>query len=395
MDFTTMETADLIERRKAIGTEVETATGEALDALESELDSINAELESRKAAEEKRQAIRAAVASGAGEVIAEIKEERKEKTMTLKELRGSEKYLDAFVRYLKTGKDTECRTLLSELADAGNVGANDSASVPVPVIVDSMIAESWNRSRLMSRVRHTYLRGVARFPFELSSTGASVHEEGADAPAEEKLVLGNVTVTPGMLKKWITLTDEAMALAGQAFMDYVWDEIEQKIFELADDSIVDAIVNAPSTPSATAVSSAAVTVTEIGATTIFAGLAELADGATEPVAIMKRGTFFNDIMSAVDDNGRPIFNIVSENGRPAYYANGVEVIFNASVPDDTVIVGDLRGLVANFPKGSDSVEFVNDPYSLAEDDKVKIVGKMYVGVGLVRDKYFAVVTKGE
>ncbi len=391
MDFTTMGTADLIERRKAIGEECNTANGADLDALEAELDAINAELESRKAAEEKRQTIRDAVAAGAGEIVAEIKEERKENIMTLKELRGSEKYLDAFVRYLKTNKDDECRRLMSEIADPNNVGEDDSASVPVPVIVDEMIAESWNRSHIMSRVRHTFLRGIARFPFELSSTGASVHAEGAEAPAAEKLVLGNVTITPEMLKKWIPLTDEAIALSGQAFLDYIWDEIEQKIFELADEAVVDAILNAPAVADATHVSVPAVTVTEIGATTVFTGLAELADSADAPVAIMNRATFFNKIMSAVDDNNRPIFNIVSENGRPTYYANGVEAIFDANVPADTVLVGDLRGVVANFPKG-DSVEFVNDPYTKAEEDILRIIGKMYVGVGLVKDKFFVKVS---
>ena len=391
MDFTTMETADLIERRKAIGVEVETASGEALDALETELDSINAELETRKAAEEKRQNIRDAVAAGAGAVVNEIKTEERKNTMTLKELRASEKYLDAYVTYLKTNKDTECRRLMSEIADSDNVGADDSASVPVPVIVDEMIAESWNRSHLMSRVRHTNLRGIARFPFELSSTGASVHEEGAEAPAAEKLVLGNVTVTPAMLKKWIPLTDEAVALSGQAFLDYIWDEIEQKIYELADKTIVDLLLAAPASADATHVGVPAATVSAIGATTIFTGLALLADGASEPVAIMNRNTFFTDIMSAVDDNNRPIFNIVSENGRPAYYANGVECIFDANVPADTVLVGDLRGIVANFPKG-DTVEFVNDPYTKADDDILRIIGKMYVGVGIVRDKYFAKVS---
>lgn len=391
MDFATMETASLIERRKAIGVEVETASGEALDALESELDSINAELETRKAAEEKRQNIRQAVAAGAGAVVTEIKTEERKNTMTLKELRASEKYLNAYVTYLKTNNGTECRRLMSEIADADNVGADDSASVPVPVIVDEMIAESWNRSHLMARVRHTNLRGIARFPFELSSTGASVHEEGAEAPAAEKLVLGNVTVTPAMLKKWIPLTDEAVALSGQAFLDYIWDEIEQKIFELADKTIVDLLLAAPASADATHVGVPAATVEAIGATTIFKGLALLADGASEPVAIMNRNTFFTDIMSAVDDNNRPIFNIVSENGRPAYYANGVECIFDANVPADTVLVGDLRGIVANFPKG-DTVEFVNDPYTKAEDDILRIIGKLYVGVGIVRDKYFAKVT---
>ena len=387
MEFETMETSALIERRKAIGVECESAAGEALDNLEAELDGINSELENRKAAEEKRQSIRATVAAGAGEVVTEIKEERKT-TMTFEEMRGSERYLNAFVNYLKTGRDTECRAIMTELA-GDNIGETDGV-LPVPVIVDTMIGESWNRSRLIARVRRTNLKGVVRFPFEASSTGASVHEEGAEAPDEESLLLGDVTVTPMTLKKWISLTDEVMALHGQAFLDYIWDEIEQKIYELADQAIVNLITTASTTIGTDHVS-VTQTSAPIGATTIFAGMAELADGASEPVAIMNKQTFFNGIMSATDDNNHPIFNVVADNGRPAYYANGVEVILNSSVSDDVVIVGDLRGIVANFPDG-DTVRFVNDPYTLAADDRVRVIGKMYVGLGLIRDKYFAVIT---
>ena len=68
-DFTNTEASELVERRQAIGTECETASGEALSALEAELDAINAEMATRKAAEEKRQEIRNAVANGAGEVV--------------------------------------------------------------------------------------------------------------------------------------------------------------------------------------------------------------------------------------------------------------------------------------------------------------------------------------
>lgn len=386
MDFTTMSVDELTERRAAIAIECD-ADGADLDALLQEAEGIKAELEARKATEAKKAELRSVVASGAGDPMKTFKEEKK--IMDIKELRSSEKYLNAFVKYLKTGKDTECRTLLSEIAPESAFTDATDTFVPVPTILDSMISESWERARIMSRIRHTYMRGVARFPFEVSSTGASVHQEGTEAPAAETLVLGTVNITPVTLKKWIKITDEVLALTGKAFLDYIWDEIEEKIYELADKSCVDTVLNADATANIDHVGVPEVTVTAIGATSIYAGLAQLADGATDPVAIMNKDTYYTDIMSAVDNNNRPIYNIVAENGRPAYFANGVEVIFNSNVPDDTIIVGDLRGMVANFPKGSDNVEIINDPYSLAEEDKVKIVGKLYAGIGLIKDKYFA------
>ena len=106
-DFVNTETSALIERRTAIVEECNSASGEALDALEAELDAINAELENRKADEKRRQAIRDTVAAGAGVVVAEIKEERKDTPMTMEEIRSSKAYMDAYANYIKTGKDDE------------------------------------------------------------------------------------------------------------------------------------------------------------------------------------------------------------------------------------------------------------------------------------------------
>ena len=83
------------------------------------------------------------------------------------------------------------------------------------------------------------------------ATGASVHEEGAAAPNEEQLVLGTVSVEPVMLKKWITVTDEVLALKGQEFLDYVYDEIEFRILQLADAQVVAAIKAAPAAATTT------------------------------------------------------------------------------------------------------------------------------------------------
>ena len=56
-----------------------------------------------------------------------------------------------------------------------------------------------------------------------------------------------------------------------------------------------------------------------------------------------------------------------------------------------LIVGDFSGAQANFPAG-DSVTLKFDDLSLAEKDLVKIVGREYVGIGIVKDKAFCRVT---
>lgn len=365
--------AEQIETRLSeIKTEIDNADAEKLDSLNAELEA----LETRKGeiAMEVRKEDMKAVVEGAGVVIAKAQEKEER---TLESVKGSQEYLEAFANYIKTGSDKECRALISDLG---------GGSVPTPTLIDNFIATAWDRANLVSRVRRTSIKGTAKYPFEYSATDASVHTEGTAAPAEETLVLGTVSVEPQMLKKWITVTDEVIALKGQDFLDYVYDEIEFKILALADSQVVSAIKAAPAAATTTAAGVRTLTTT-FDAFTIFGALATLSSEARNPVAIMNKQTYFNTFMSLADTAGRPIYDVVSANGRPTYFINGLEVIFDNTLDTDELIVGDLDGVILNLPDGRE-VTFVTDPYSLAEQDKVKIVGKMYAGIEVVRDGYF-------
>ena len=376
---------DCEKRIAEIKTEMDNENAD-IEALSAEVDAIEERKQVLVKEEEQRKALADKVAH---DNHAQIIEGRKEdKKMTVEEIRSSEEYVNAYAEYLKTGNDKECRALMTDLVDGG--------TVPVPTSIDDYINTAWENARLISRVRRTSIKGTAKYPFEYSATGAFDHVEGAavSSDTEEQLVLGTVTIEPGMIKKWITITDEVLALKGQAFLDYVWDEIAERIYEKADANLIAAIKAAPSSATATAAGVRSLTPAAIDCFTIFNALATLANSANQPVAIMNKQTYFNQIMSLKDTTNRPIYDIVSANGRPQYYINGVEVIFDNTLgtgANAEIIVGDLRGAIANFPNG-DSVKFVNDPYSLAEQDKVKVVGKMYVGIGVVRDGYFCKVT---
>ena len=366
-------------RLSEIKTEIDSADAEKLDELNNEIEA----LETRKGeiAMENRKADMKAVAEGAGVVVAAtpVKEER-----TLESVKGSKEYLEAFANYIKTGDDKECRALLTDLG---------GGSVPTPTVIDNFINTAWERANLISRVRTTNIKGTAKYPFEYSATDAATHTEGQSAPSEETLVLGTVSVEPIMLKKWITVTDEVLALKGQDFLDYIYDEIEFRILALADAQVVAAIKAAPAAATTTKAGVRQLSVAAFDFSTIFAAQAELVAAASNPVAIMSKKVYFNTFMALKDTANRPIYNVVAENGRPSYYINGVEVLFDNSLEDDEIIVGDLNGVIMNLPDGR-GVSFVTDPYSLAEADKVKIVGKMYAGIQVVRDGYFTYVKSG-
>lgn len=304
---------------------------------------------------------------------------------TLEEVRSSDEYALAFAEYVKTGDDAECRTLLTDLVDG---------TVPIPTMISNVIETAWTKTNIVQRLRRTNLKGIARYPFEFSATGASIHVEGEDRPREEELELGSIEIRPQTIKKWIRVSDEVLALKGMDFLNYINAEITQRILELADKIAVDTIKANPAVATKEAAGVPVLNIDAITFATIFKALALLADGATHPVAIMNKQTYFNTIMCLTDLQERPIYNVVADNGKPQYYINGVEVLFNENLDADTeIIVGDFDGMIVNLPEG-DGVKFVTDPYSEAEYDLVKIVGRMMAGFGVVRDKYFVKVVVG-
>ena len=197
MNFKDMTTEELMERRAAIGKEAE-QDGADLEALEAEIRAINKELEERKANEAKKADIRAAIAKGAGTVI--DTPPAPAETPTLEEIRKSERYVNAYAEYIKTGNDKECRAILTE-TNPGSVSG--SGPVPVPVLVDDIVRTAWEKDALLSRVRKTYFRGNLKVAFERSADAAVEHTEATTAPSEESLVLGIVTMIPKNIKKWI------------------------------------------------------------------------------------------------------------------------------------------------------------------------------------------------
>lgn len=371
-------TLDQIEARKLeIKALVDDESSEAdFKALETELDS----LEDRKAflLDEQRKADMQAVLSGEGKEITFTElEETHMATRTLEEVRSSKEYVDAYVEYLKTEDDKECRALLTELVTDGQV--------PVPSIVESEIRTAWENSEILSRVRKSYVDGIVRVGFELSATGAVVHTEGAAAPSEEELTIGIVSLTPASIKKWITISDEAIDLTGEAFLRYIYDELTYQITKKIEDEIIAIINAAPAASTKTAVGIASVTAAPaLG--TMASALAELSSQATDLVAIMNRKTWaaFKAAQYAANF-AQDIFE-------------GVKPIFNdtladyASATGTYMIVGDLRAVQANFPKG-EGVTIKYDDKSLAEKDLVKVVGREYVGLGVTAPKMLVKVAK--
>ena len=375
MNFKDMTADELMERRAAIATEIDAPEAD-LDALEQEARAINEELETRKADEAKRNEIRDAVANGAGETIETIKEER-EIPMTINEIRNSKEYVDAFARYIKTGKDEEVRALLTTNATVSG------AYVPVPELVEARIRTAWQKLGIMDLVRKTYAKGILKVGFELSADGALIHNEGTNANAEESLVLGIVSLTPVSIKKWITVSDEAFDMSSEEFLYYIYDEITYRIAKKAQEELIAKIVAASTEVSVAEVDDGAPTVSIVSEC-----IGKLSDEAANPVIVMNKGTW-SKFKAAQYAAG---YAIDPFEGLPVYFDSTLPIYSSTATTGTWLVVGDFAvGAQANFPAG-DEITLKFDDLSLAEKDMNKIVGREYVGLGLVADKAFCRVT---
>lgn len=372
-----MSSEDLVTRKAELASNLE-AEGIDLDAIEEEVRAINAEMESRKATEEAKVEERKAVAEDNSLEVIETSPTEERKDMEKIEVRNTAEYIDQFAEYIKTEKRG---ALLSENVENGVVA--------VPDLVYGIVETAWSREGIMSRVRKSYLAGNLKVGFEISATGAVKHTEGADAPAQETLVLGIVEMVPASLKKWITISDEVMDMRGEAFLQYVYNEVAYQIAQAAAKELIDQIKACGTQSTTTCVGVPTIKEATIGMATVAKAIAQLTDEATEPVIMMNKLTWseFKAVQYANGYGADPF------EGLPVEFNSNITAYSAATTGVPYLIVGDLaNGALANFPSGQD-IKFKFDDLSLAESDLVKIVGREYVAVAPIKPNAFVKVTR--
>ena len=381
MDFKNMETEALLERRSAIANELDDPEAD-LNALEEEVRAINEELETRRAEEAVKVEIRKQVAEGAGEVSEVVEtEKREEAKMTNAEIRNSEAYINAYAEYIKSENDAECRALLTE-----NVG---SGTVPVPEFVYDVVKTAWDREEIMRRVRKVSMKGNLKVGFEISGDGAVVHTEGGAAIDPENLVLAVVELKPVSIKKCVQISDEVYDMRGEAFLRYIYDELTYKIAKAAAGLLI-ANIGSCGTVSTTGLPAVPKVVsTQITLGLIASAIAQLSDEAANPTIMMNKLTYaaFKAAQYAASYPVDPF--------------EGFDVVFNSDIASFSAattgvtyaIVGDLdHGALANLPNGEE-IEFKFDNLSLKKQDLIEILGREYVGIGVVAPNAFVKITK--
>ena len=376
--------AEQIDARSAeLASEIEVAeTNEAMDAIQAEMEAIEERKAVIKLEVEQRKADMAAVIQGHGDVVEEVKDERKVNTM---EMRNTPEYINAYAEYIKSGNDMECRKLTSE----NDTTPNGTGTVAVPEFVYDIVKTAWEREGIMSLVRKSYLRGNLKVQFEISGGEASIHAEGDTAVSEEALVLGIVELVPQSIKKWISISDEVYDLRGEEFLRYIYDELTYRIAKKAADTLIGKIeacgtvstTTCPGVPKLQAASPA------LG--TVAAAMALLSDEAANPVVIMNKATW--GAFKAVEYAGS--FPVDPFEGLPVIFNNSIKSSAAATTGETYAIVGDLgHGALANFPNG-DGIDFKFDELSKKKEDLIEVLGREYVALGVVAADAFVKITK--
>lgn len=374
MEIKDMKMSD-IEQRSAEIEELMTAEDADVDSLAKEVEElearkleIEAEVEQRK--KEAEEALK----------ITEPVEKMEERKMSDMEIRNTKEYIDAYAEFIKTGKDTECRALLSE---------NVSGSVAIPELVYDVVKTAWERDGIMALVRKSYLKGNVKIGFEISGDDAIVHTEGGNAIDPENLILGTVEIINKSVKKALQISDEVYDLRGEDFLRYVYDELAYRIAKKCADEIIALIEAAGTASTTTAVGVPVMTANSITQGTVAAAMAQLSDEAANPVVMMNRATWgaFKAVQYAGNFDADPF------EGLPVVFNSSMTAYSAATTGDTYAIVGDLgQGALANFPNGEE-IEFKFDDLTLKKQDLIEVMGRRFVGLGIVAPGAFVKIQK--
>ena len=363
-----------IEQRKA---EIEAA----LETPEADLDALNeearrladesvqleAQLEElrKKAAEEEE--LRQKIAAGQA---GETKEEHKEEThMDAIEIRKSAEYCEAYKKYIISGDDKECRSLLSANADT-------PGDVPVPVLVENIIKTEWEGDEFLRRITKTFFRGNLKVPFEKDADMAYNHSEGTTGLTEQNLEIGTVSLIPQNVKKWLDISDEAVAMGGEEFVQYIFREMAHYVLMRVKSNLV-AKANAAGTTHSSTVIGIPKATEAPALMTVQNAAAILTEDATDICVILNPLTIqaFNNAYAAGNFAIDPFagVTVIKCSALPAYSSADSNAMYG--------IVGDLKAFQANYPEG-DEVIIKWDDKTRAKDDMVTVIARQYVGLGV-------------
>lgn len=311
----------------------------------------------------------------------------------------SKELLNAYAKAMKgdTSEYNEMVKTLSTTATDGDAAGAFGTLIP-EYVANEVQRKMVHYGALWNHARKIAIKGLYKLSVEVSATGAEIHKEGTAAPSEEEIVLDGRLLDPEHIKKWITWTDEIEIMSGIDLINYLTDEFIEKImikveyemlYGAADQKGLEGIVTFATSTDAklNGYVNKIETADETGAKISYIDLLKTISkirGANIKW-FMRQETFYEAILSISDSNDRPIWASLQNNsesesmailGRRVEFSDAFESLEDAEVGKAVILAQAENAYTINHPDGM-TPNFIQDPYSLAEKDQKKLVGKLF------------------
>lgn len=326
-----MRIEEILARLAAINTELETATGEALTALETEARNLTEELNGLRGEAQRRQQLRASVAAGLGNgnVIERHREGNGAGTPTYS--LESEEYRSAFLKHLR-GED------LNENEQRAFTFLTTNTTAPLPTVMQNRIIDLIGEDHPIVADVDTLHSGTSiTIPVATAITAdAGKTAEGEDAN-DLQFTFDNVDLSGEDYTANVEMSYKMANMAIPAFETYLIGKIAERLGAKLAEGIV-ANIKAK-------MNAANKVQTGINYANICAGFGALKRVA-KPVIYGTREAVFNKLVGMVDSNKRPIFQqpITAE---AAGHLLGAVIKYEDAMAANELLIGDPKKYLQN------------------------------------------------
>ena len=346
-----MRIDEINTRLAVIQSELETATGDQLTALENEVNDLTAERQQIQNEVQTRQQMRANIAAGlvTGTTIENNEEENNMENRTFTP--GSAEYREAYLMNLQG------RELNTEQRAAVN------ASTAIPTQTLNQIFGYLEDSPILSRVDLTYIPGNVTLPVEGTNADAAWIDM-ATAATDSADTVDSISLAAYKLIKTVEITADIEAMAIDAFESWLVRNLGAKIEKALDAAVFNGTGSKQATGILKTISTATGSFTKAKAkySDLINIIAALPSGpAKNATFAMPRKLFFTDVIGIEDQSGQPVCHVDVES--PAKYnILGYHVVLDDNIPVDNILFGDFKAYKLNIAKAptvasDDSVGF--------------------------------------
>lgn len=326
-----MRIEEILARLAAINNELETATGEALTALETEARNLTNELNGLRGEAQRRQQLRASVAAGLGNGTV-IERGNEGNNVTAPEFTlESEEYRSAFLHHLR-GED------MSDIERRAFTFLTTNTTAPLPTQMKNRIIDLIGEEHPIVADVDTLHSGTSiTIPVATTiAADAGKTAEGADAN-DLQITFDNIDLSGDDYTANIELSYKMATMAIPAFETYLVNKIAERLGAKLAAGIVAKIKEM--------MNAANKIQTGINYANICAGFGAL-KRVGKPIVYGTREAVFNKLVGMVDSNKRPIFQqpITAE---AAGHLLGAIIKYEDAMAANELLIGDPKKYLQN------------------------------------------------